>query len=123
MFRGSNLVYVIFFIKELIMSQAASPTPKSWNLSFMPGFTMTGEELRSVPYRNGDIFVCHEHQEDVMVDTVTERPDGSKLIKMVSLDKTFDGNPIEYLVSEQMLKKYYTATGRKHPHMEDGYKN
>ena len=77
------------------------------------------ELLNQVPYRNGDIFVCHEGQEEVMVDTVTVGPE-CLFINLVSLDKTFDGKPFEYKVSEPMLKKYYTRSGKTHPAMPEG---
>lgn len=109
------------------MSQVASLTegfpyvPKfeSWQAEQKLRFTLkaTGEELAAPPYINGEIFRCAEHEEDVMVDTVRVK-DGKRIIKLVSLDKMYEGNPMEYEVSEPMLAKYYTPTSRRHPFIE-----
>lgn len=77
------------------------------------------ELINQIPYRNGDIFHCHEHREDVMVDTVAVKA-GDVFIKLVSLDQTFNGEPIEYEVSEQMLKKYYIRSGLSYPALPEG---
>jgi hypothetical protein len=110
------------------MSQVASLTegfPFSPNLKALLSterlalrrISVSGKELNAVPFKNGDIFECTEEREDVMVDTVRVK-DGNLFIKLVSLDKTFEGNPIEYEVSEQMLKKYYNPTDRRQPFLE-----
>lgn len=86
---------------------------------YMQRFSATGEMLNQVPYRNGDVFDCLDEKEEVMVDTVSVE-NGNLYIKLVSLDKTFNGEPLEYKVSEQMLKKYYIRSGKSHPAMPEG---
>ena len=109
------------------MSQVASlplnayfpPNLKDWIGQKKEQFRFIAEAslLNDVHYKHGEIFRCEEHEEDVMVDTVRVK-DGNRFIKLVSLDKTYEGNPMEYEVSEQMLAKYYTPAGRRQPFLE-----
>lgn len=82
-------------------------------------FSAKGEELIAVPYRNGDIFESKEEKEQVMVDTV-RKIDDQLYLKLVSLDKTFNDEPIEYLVSETTFLEYYSNTSERHPFLADG---
>jgi hypothetical protein len=109
------------------MSQIAGLVSQLSRAPFIPmaavplnRISVTGEILSAVPYRNGQVFYCEEHDENVMVDTVSKKED-VLYIKLVSLDKMYNGEPVEYLVSEVMLKKYYTSTDREVPPMEGNY--
>lgn len=98
-----------------IASQANFRSPQP-----APRFNAKGEELNAVPYRNGDIFVAKEDGENVMVDTVRVVAN-VRYINLVSLDRMYDGDPVEYKMSEQMLLEHYQRTGGQHPHLEGDF--
>jgi hypothetical protein len=84
------------------------------NISFKMAFTP--EEMASVGYKFGDTFEHRDTSENVMVGAITPGLEGhEKLfdIKLHSLDKMFQEEYLEYLISETLFKIHFKKINKE----------